>query len=369
VHDILSSELNEAMADFAEFDDEPIAAASIGQVHRATLRDGRQVAVKVQYPGVAEAIRADLANTELVATFLRFVTSASGMVLDPRPLAKELTERISEEVDYRREAQMITRFADLYRGHPFIRIPDVVPEASGERVLTMTYLDGMDWAAAQQADQDLKNTWAEVITRFTDANYRHANLMHNDPHPGNYRFGMDGTVGVVDFGCVKVLSEPMRQAALGVMRTAIDGRAEELRECMVRAGFITADSPLTAADALWYWSQVFYEMAVAPQPVTYAVDSSARIAHWVFGLHDSSNPLTQMNAPSDLAFAPRVHTALSSVCSGLTATLPARAITDDMDGIAEPATELGRRHHAWVRERGLPGAFDDHTAARGSTRC
>lgn len=369
VHEILATELGSAAAQFAEFDNEPIAAASIGQVHRAAMRDGRRVAVKIQYPGVAEAIRADLANTELVATFLRFVTSALGMVLDPRPLTQEMTERISEEVDYRREAQMITRFADLYRGHPFIRIPDVVPEVSSGPVLTMTYLDGMDWAAAQRADQDLKNTWAEVITRFTDGNYRHANLMHNDPHPGNYRFRLDGSVGVVDFGCVKVLPEPMRRASLGVMRATIEGRAQDLRDCMVRVGFITADSTLTAREALEYWSQVFYEVSVAPQPVTYAADSSARTAHWVFGLHDSSNPLTRMNAPGDLAFAPRVHTALSNVCSGLTATLPARAITDDMDGIAQPTTDLGKLHHAWVRERGLPGAFDDHTAARGSARC
>lgn len=369
VHEILEAELGTAVVRFAEFDDKPVAAASIGQVHRATLHDGRRVAVKIQYPGVAEAIRADLANTELVATFLRFVTSASGMVLDPRPLAQEMTERITEEVDYRREAAMITRFSDLYRGHPFIRIPDVVPEVSSDRVLTMTYLDGMDWAAAQQADQLLKNAWAEVITRFTDGNYRHANLMHNDPHPGNYRFHPDGTVGIVDFGCVKVLPEPMRRASLGVMRAAIDGRAQDLRDCMVQAGFITEDSALTAKEALWYWSQVFYEMAVAPQPVTYAADSSARTAHWVFGLHDSSNPLTRMNAPGDLVFAPRIHTALSNVCSGLRATLPARAITDDMDGIAEPTTELGKRHHVWVRERGLPGAFDDHTTARGSARC
>lgn len=369
VHKILKTELGTVVGQFAKFDDEPIAAASIGQVHRATMRGGREVAVKIQYPGVAQAIRADLANTELVAAFLRFVTSASGMVLDPRPLAQEMADRITEEVDYRREAAMITRFSQLYRGHPFIQIPDVVPELSTDRVLTMTYLHGMDWAAAQQADQDLKNTWAEVITRFTDANYRHANLMHNDPHPGNYRFGPDGSVGVVDFGCVKVLPEPMRQASLGVMRATIDGRAEDLRDCMVRAGFITADSGLTAEDALEYWSHVFYEMTVTPQPVTYAADSSARTAYWVFGLHDPSNPLTVMNAPSDLTFAPRVHTALSNVCSGLTATLPVRAITDDMDGIAEPITELGKLHHAWVRQRGLPGAFDDHTAARGSARC
>ena len=82
---------------------------------------------------------------------------------------------------------------------------------SGDRVLTMTFLDGMDWAAAQHADQDLKNTWAEVITRFVHGNIRHANLLHADPHPGNYRFNPDGTVGFVDFGCVKVLPERMRR--------------------------------------------------------------------------------------------------------------------------------------------------------------
>ena len=140
-----------------------MAAASIGQVHRAVLRDGRQVAVKIQYPGVAQAIRDDLANTELVATFLRFATVSVGNDGRSRAVAREAAARISEEVDYRHEAAMIAVFSDLYRGHPFIRVPDVIPEASSDRVLTMTYLDGMDWAAAQQADQDLKNTWAEVI--------------------------------------------------------------------------------------------------------------------------------------------------------------------------------------------------------------
>ncbi|QNJ94881.1 AarF/ABC1/UbiB kinase family protein [Mycolicibacterium fluoranthenivorans] len=369
VSEQLDAELGSATSEFVEFDEHPVAAASIGQVHRARLSDGRVVAVKIQYPGVAQAIRDDLANTELVATFLRFVTSASGIVMDPRPLAQELTARISEEVDYVLEAQMITRFADLYRGHPFIRIPDVITELSTTRVLTMTYLDGLDWSQAQSADQDLKNTWAEVITRFTDGNYRHANLMHTDPHPGNYRFGLDGTVGVVDFGSVKVLPEVLRRAAVGVMRHAIDGRTDELRACMVDVGFITADSTLTEQEALAYWSQVFYEVALAPQPVTYTAADSARTARWLFGLHDSNNPLTRMHAPSDMAFTPRVHMALSNVCSGLGATVPARSITDDMDGIIEPVTELGKRHHAWVRERCLPSSFDDHDAVAGRTRC
>ena len=152
---------------FAWFSDEPIAAASIGQVHRAVMHDGREVVVKIQYPGAAEAIRADLANHEMVTKFLRFMSSASGATMpDLRTATREIVARIAEEIDYRHEAANITAFSELYRGHPFILVPDVVAEASGDRVLTMTYLDGLDWAAAQEADQDLKNTWAEVISRF-----------------------------------------------------------------------------------------------------------------------------------------------------------------------------------------------------------
>lgn len=207
------AELGSTAEHFAEFDDEPMAPASIGQVHRAVLRDGRQVAVKLQYPGVAQAIRDDLANTELVATFVRFATSASGMVFDPRT-----------------------------RSHPFIRIPDVLPAACSDRILTMSYLDGMDWAAAQQADQDLKSTWAEVITRFGNGNFRHANLLHADPHPGNYCFNPDSTGGFVDFGCVKILSERMRRLWVTIARAAIDGRSDDVRDVLVQAGFITAGS-------------------------------------------------------------------------------------------------------------------------------
>ncbi|TLH57703.1 ABC transporter [Mycolicibacterium aubagnense] len=368
VHEILDDQLGSAAAHFADFENVPIAAASIGQVHRAVFHDGRRVAVKIQYPGVAEAIRHDLANTELVATFLRFVTSASGMVFDPRTLARELTVRIAEELDYRREAAMIAKFSDLYRGHPFIRVPEVIDDASTDRIVTMTYLDGMDWAAAQRADQDLKNTWAETILRFSWGNFRHANLLHADPHPGNYRFNPDGTVGFVDFGCVKVLPESKRRQWVSVVRNVVDDRKDELRADMVAAGFITADSPLTGGDVHAFYVQVFYELIAEPQPVTYTPDSGARSARWLFSL-DAANPLTRMSAPNDYVFAPRVQQALTNICGGLTATLAARSINDDMDGIAQPTTELGRLHHAWVRARGLPGALDDHTAARGSSRC
>lgn len=359
VHEVLKAELTSGVQTFAEFNDTPIAAASIGQVHRAVLHDGRDVAVKIQYPGVAAAIRDDLANTELVATFLRFVTSASGMVFDPRSLARELTLRIGEEVDYRREASTIEAFSELYRDHPFIRVPDVIAEASSDRVLTMTFLDGIGWEEAQTADQALKNTWAETILRFSFGNFRHANLLHADPHPGNYRFHPDGTVGFVDFGSVKALPEVKRRHWVSIVRHVIDHRTDDLRTTMVHAGFITDDSALTGEDIYGYYSQVFHELVTDPQPVTFNPDSGARSARWLFGL-DAANPLSRMSAPDDYVFAPRVQQALTTICGHLNATLPARSISDDMDGVTEPETELGKLHHDWVRRRGLPGALEDH---------
>ncbi|GAB1814366.1 ABC1 kinase family protein [Mycobacterium sp. MUNTM1] len=360
VRDVLDAELGCAVKQFDQFAEKPMAAASIGQVHRAVLRDGRQVAVKIQYPGVAQAIRDDLANTELLATFLRFINSASGIKVDVRPVAREAAARISEEVDYRHEAAIIAMFADLYRGHPFIRVPDVVPEASTDQILTMTYLDGMDWAAAQEADQDLKNTWAEAILRFSHSNFRHANLLHVDPHPGNYRFNSDGTVGFVDFGCMKVLPEPMRWLMVAMQRAVIDGRKHDYRTLMAQAGFLDPDSDLSA-DELYQWqSQMYYEAITAPQPATYTPETIARTVRGIFGLRDADHPINRMYAPEDYMFVPRFHLVVFSVCAGLGATMPIRAIHEDMDGLAEPATELGKLHHAWVRERGLPGALDHH---------
>jgi predicted unusual protein kinase regulating ubiquinone biosynthesis (AarF/ABC1/UbiB family) len=152
---------------FAEFDPHAFAAASIGQVHAARLPDGRRVAVKVQYPGVDQAIRADLDNTELLATFLQLVGAIvpGSNRVDVRAVAREVAARIGEEIDYRIEAAYQTDFANAYRDHPFIRIPEVVPQLSTRRVLTMDLVDGMRWSQAVAADQQLRDKWGEVIYR------------------------------------------------------------------------------------------------------------------------------------------------------------------------------------------------------------
>jgi predicted unusual protein kinase regulating ubiquinone biosynthesis (AarF/ABC1/UbiB family) len=154
---------------FAEFDFEPIAAASIGQVHAARLHDGRAVAVKIQYPGAADAIRSDLKNAELVAAFFTLLIgglSSRRLTFDLRGAAGEISARISEELDYRREAATQTVFAEHYRGHPFIHVPQVVEELCADRVLTQELLRGSSWNEAVGADQRLRDRWAEAIHRF-----------------------------------------------------------------------------------------------------------------------------------------------------------------------------------------------------------
>jgi predicted unusual protein kinase regulating ubiquinone biosynthesis (AarF/ABC1/UbiB family) len=360
-NDVLHTDLGRAAEEvFAEFNEEPMAAASIGQVHHAVLHDGREVAVKIQYPGASQAIRDDLANTELLATFSRFAASASGTTMpDIRQMAREIATRIAEEIDYRHEAANITAFSELYRDHPFIRVPEVVKEASGDRVLTMTYLDGLDWMAAQHADQDLKNAWAEVILRFVAGSYRHANLFNADPHPGNYRFGLDGRVGFVDFGCVSVLPERQRRPFVGMVRAAIDGRKNELRDLMAELGFFAAGATLSADEAYQWMAEILYE-ALVPQPVTYTQETARRAIDNLVDIRSRDHPVRRLSAPDGLVFFTRVSLSMNAILATLGATVDARSITDDMDGVAEPTTPLGKQHEAWLRQRGLPHGLDHH---------
>ena len=184
---------------FAAWDPNPIAAASIGQVHRARLHDGREVAVKVQYPGVDDAIRADLTTTDLLFRAISLMFPG----LDPGPLVVELRARLVEELDYVREAENQRLFADYYAGHPFIRIPAVVDEFSTARVLTSEYVDGARFAEVEQWSQEERDLAAEAIFRFVFRSLYRLHAFNGDPHPGNYLFHGDGVVTFLDFGLVK----------------------------------------------------------------------------------------------------------------------------------------------------------------------
>src|SRR5438477_10422943 len=186
---------------FLDWSPEPIAAASIGQVHKAVLHDGREVAVKVQYPGIDKAIKGDLDNAEMLyGLFASFALKN----MDVKALVDELRARMADELDYRLEARLQQEFADRYRDHPFIHVPDVVFDRSAQRVITSEWVDGLTWAQFEEQASDAdKQHASEILVRFAEGSIWHHRVFNGDPHPGNYRFIPGDRITFLDFGLVK----------------------------------------------------------------------------------------------------------------------------------------------------------------------
>lgn len=206
---VLRTELgDEPEALFATWDDTPLASASIGQVHRATLHDGRAVAVKVQHPGIAEAMEADLRN----ASLMDFGSRAFGFgKFEVGRLVDEAKARFREELDYGLEARRYQRFATLHERDPSIVVPQVIEDRCGPRVLTTSFVEGLDFDAACEAPAADRRAWAETLWRFVYGSIMVGGVFNADPHPGNYRFLPDGAVGFLDFGCVQPISNYNRR--------------------------------------------------------------------------------------------------------------------------------------------------------------
>ncbi|MGH3169728.1 MAG: ABC1 kinase family protein, partial [Trebonia sp.] len=227
---------------FKEWDPEPIAAASIGQVHRAITEDGQAVAVKVQYPGIRETISADLNNVALIRGLLK----AAAPNQDVTALIEELRERIREELDYEREAANQASFAAFYDGHPTIRVPGIVGELSAKRVITSELATGVRFAEFLTWSQEEKDLAAETIYRYVFRSLYDARAFNGDPHPGNYLFEPGGKVTFLDYGLVKHFTQAEIKPLETMVRTlCVDEDPEGFRAGMVEAGFLQPDAPVT----------------------------------------------------------------------------------------------------------------------------
>src|SRR5205807_2282950 len=184
---------------FSEFDERAFAAVSIGQVHRATTLDGDEVVVKVQYPGVAEAVETDLRNAMLLLPLVKRLAPG----LDARALAAEMRERIGEELDYELEAQNQRRIERRMRGHPFVRVPRIHTDLSTRRVLVSEYTEGERFEAVRAADEPVRDRYGEIVFRFFFGLLYRDRIALGDPHPGNYLLASDGRVSFLDFGLVR----------------------------------------------------------------------------------------------------------------------------------------------------------------------
>lgn len=348
--DVISRELGASPEElFDEFSTEPMAAASIGQVHAARLHDGRAVAVKVQYPGVSEAIRADLRNTELVAVFLQLLRSVvPGLTrADPRQVAAEVSERISEELDYRIEATNQQLFADAYRAHPFIFVPAVISELSTGRVLTQELAEGIGWAEAVRADAELRNSWAEAIHRFAFGSLRRLGVFNADPHPGNYFFRPDGSVAFVDFGCVKHFEADQVLQSQRVVRAIVNHDAGALWHEFIESGLFDSTCGPTPEEALDWYSKSFY-FVLEPQPFTLTPELVVNAIEQVYSPTGPSRRIVRQMSPArDYIFISRVDMGLMSVLAELQATNHWLSIQQEMDEGAPPFTEMGKAEAAF----------------------
>jgi predicted unusual protein kinase regulating ubiquinone biosynthesis (AarF/ABC1/UbiB family) len=203
---------------FAAWEDQPFASASIGQVHRATLADGRRVAVKVQHPGIAKAVESDLANAGI---FEALASTFGPKNIDPKRVFDEVRQRFTEELDYGLEAERQRFFRRLHTGDPAIRIPDVINDRCGPRVLTTALAEGKSLEEAAREDEETRRFFAEVLWRFVFKGNLVGGLFNADPHPGNYLFGADRTITFLDFGCCQPIEGERHARALGMHRAAL----------------------------------------------------------------------------------------------------------------------------------------------------
>jgi len=332
---------------FAAWDPEPIAAASIGQVHRAITRDGRAAAVKVQYPGIAETIEADLGNVGLLRRMLKITAPSQ----DVDALLAELRERVSEELDYRREARNQQLFADYYDGHPTIAVPRIIGELSTRRVVTSELADGARFAELASWPQAERDLAAETIYRFVFRSLYEMHAFNGDPHPGNYLFRGGGKVTFLDFGLVKhFTAEEMRPLAAMAKHLCVDNDPEAFRRAMEDAGFLVPDAPVSTEMVVEHMA-VFYDTVREPGQRTMTGEYATAVTRRFF---DFRSPLAAYaRIPRSYVILQRINLGVFALLGDLSATADWRRIAEEIWPFvqAPPCTPIGEAENAWRQTR------------------
>jgi predicted unusual protein kinase regulating ubiquinone biosynthesis (AarF/ABC1/UbiB family) len=348
---VIEDDLGERIgAVFADFTEEPIAAASIGQVYRARLReDGREVAVKVQYPGVAAAVRADLQNLDMILRLLKRMTPQ----LDVRAIAGEIKERVGEELDYELEAQNQRSLARIFEGHPFIKIPDVVTDLSRERVMVSEFVEGVGFEELKDRPQPERDRIGEIVFRFfVGCLYRH-HQFSGDPHPGNFMLLEDGRVAFLDFGLYKRLDAASVELELAVQRAVVERDAQAAHALLADAGFLPDPSRVDPEELLAFladaigWYAIDETLALTPEIATEVLieSSDPRSAH--FGR------MRHQDMRAEHLFGRRLEMLTLAVLSQLRARANWHRIAREWIYGDPPVTELGREEADFYARHGV----------------
>jgi predicted unusual protein kinase regulating ubiquinone biosynthesis (AarF/ABC1/UbiB family) len=340
---VIEQDLGAKLGDlFEEFDEEPIAAASIGQVYRAHLTDGREVAVKVQYPGIKDTVRSDLKNLHLV------LKAASRLIpgLASKEVAQEITERIVEELDYELEASNQRALAREYRDHPFITVPGVMTELSGERVMVSEFVHGRRFAEIAEEPPATRDRFGEILFRFyVNGPFRHR-LLNGDPHPGNSLFLDDGRVAFLDFGFFRRQGKREVEVQLDLLRAVYEEDQQRLYEISKEQGVISGGPELVEplmekyAAATW-WFLEDRDVTLSPADVTRIVYEHA----------DMRSGFGDVQLPADQITTLRAFGLTLGILAQLRATNNWFRIGRETIYGDPPVTALGKAEAEWLSGR------------------
>jgi predicted unusual protein kinase regulating ubiquinone biosynthesis (AarF/ABC1/UbiB family) len=327
----LRRELDDVDALFESVEPEAFAAASIGQVHRGVLRDGREVAVKIQYPDIDRMVQADLGNLKALLGSLVSLFSD----IDFEPVWEEVKERLFEELDYLQEADNIRRMAAMQADCPEILVPDVVPEATSRRVLTMEFLDGIPPAAAasDRYPQRLKDQWGVNLFEFTLRGLFEHRFLHADPNFANFAFRDDGRVVVYDYGCMKAIPADIAAGYAGLVRAVIDKDKAAIPGRLRDMGVFKEGGKPFPRDMTDPYVDLVQDIVRAAPPYTFGDDSSIYESLYDLGMTNWRNA-SDIRFPRDMVFIDRTLVGLFGNLGKLRATGPWRQLLLDQTAAA-----------------------------------